>query len=84
MKLHTFTASDITAAMQEVEALLGKDAVIVSSNQDGDNVSVIAAIDRDFEPMPVVKPEIDQEKLQEKIGQILGPIERLKFYYEPE
>lgn len=71
MKLYTFTADDSASAMKMVEEALGKDAIIVSNNKDGNQIRIVAAIDRDFQPLPSAKPEVDQVALQKKIAQIL-------------
>ncbi len=71
MKLFTFTAEDSATAMQMAVDALGEDAIIVSNNKDGKNVRIIAAVDRDFQPMPTAKPAVDQKALQKKIAHIL-------------
>jgi flagellar biosynthesis protein FlhF len=52
MRLRTFTAPDIHAAMAEIRKTLGDDAVIISTTRDpmGKSVSVTAAAERD-DPM---------------------------------
>lgn len=45
MRLKTFTADDMAAAMKRVRAELGADAIIVSSHETADGVEVVAAID---------------------------------------
>ncbi len=46
MRLRTFTADDMTDAMEQVRDALGDDAVIISTQQDGKNgVSITAACD---------------------------------------
>lgn len=71
MKLYTFTAENVAAAMEMVKEELGEDAIIVSNNKDGRKVRIVAALDRDYTQMPVAKPEVDQAALQKKIAQIL-------------
>ncbi|MCU4674946.1 flagellar biosynthesis protein FlhF [Catenovulum sp. 2E275] len=53
MKIKRFVAKDIRAAMQEIKATLGPDAVIMSNTKIADGVEVVAAID---EPAPA-KPK---------------------------
>lgn len=72
MKLHTITAPTKAAALKQVEELLGPGAIIVSSNKDGNQHRIIAALDRDFFEVPKAEPEVDQQKLHSKIEQILG------------
>jgi flagellar biosynthesis protein FlhF len=52
MRLRTFTAPDIHAAMAQVRKTLGDDAVIISTTRDpvGKNVTITAAAERD-DPM---------------------------------
>jgi flagellar biosynthesis protein FlhF len=47
MKLKRFTAADTRTAMQQINATLGPDAVILSSHQIEGGVEVVAAIDFD-------------------------------------
>ena len=50
MRLRTFTADDMTDAMEQIRVTLGHDAVIISTTQDGNNgVTVTAACDNDNE-----------------------------------
>jgi len=50
MRLRTFTAPSIGEAMRQVRAVLGEDAVILSTEQNGKSVTLTAAI----EPIPGV------------------------------
>lgn len=45
MRLRTFTATSITEAMRQVREALGEDAIILSTDQQGRNVTLTAAID---------------------------------------
>lgn len=45
MRLKTFTADDMAAAMKRVRAELGADAIIVSSHETAGGVEVVAAVD---------------------------------------
>lgn len=54
MRLRTFTAADMPAAMKMVRETLGDDAIIIASEQSGNNISVTAAADDQEE---YAKPE---------------------------
>ena len=45
MRLRTFTATSITEAMRQVREVLGEDAIILSTEQQGAAVTLTAAID---------------------------------------
>lgn len=45
MRLRTFTATSITEAMRQVREALGEDAIILSTDQQGRQVTLTAAID---------------------------------------
>ncbi len=45
MRLRTFTATSITEAMRQVREVLGEDAIILATEQQGRNVTLTAAID---------------------------------------
>lgn len=71
MKLYTFTAATAAEAMQMAKQELGEGVIVISNNKDGKNVRIIAAVDRDYTPLPSAKPSVDQKVLQNKIAQIL-------------
>lgn len=74
MKIHTFIAEDVTAALQQVEEALGKDAVIISNNKDGKQVRVIAALEDDLPPellAPKTPPTPDQQAIRNKVELVL-------------
>jgi flagellar biosynthesis protein FlhF len=51
MRLRSYTAESVAAAMAQIREELGDDAIIVATSEDGENgVSVTAAIDEDPEP----------------------------------
>lgn len=58
MRLRTFTAKSMPAALAMVKAELGDDAIILSSEEKKDGVHVTAAVDPDAEaPAPAAKPQ---------------------------
>lgn len=56
MRLRTFTATSITEAMRQVREALGEDAIILSTEQQGRNVTLTAAIDPAHVVAAPVKP----------------------------
>jgi len=55
MKLKTFHAETMMAAMQKVKAELGSDAIIVNSSEENGMVKITAAIEQDA--LPAIKTE---------------------------
>lgn len=51
MRLRTFTAPSIAEAMRQVRTVLGEDAVILSSDQNGKSVTLVAAIEPPTGPL---------------------------------
>ncbi len=56
MRLRSFTAASMPAAMEQARAALGDDAVIISTATKGKSVTVTAAIDEKDEGLTLVKP----------------------------
>lgn len=81
MKLKRFIAADTRAAMQQIKAAFGPDAVILSSSQVDGGVEVVAAIDFDESMMSekaaiaeapkaqveVRAPELDKKSADERV-----------------
>jgi flagellar biosynthesis protein FlhF len=56
MRLRTFTAPSIGEAMRQVRAVLGEDAVILSSEQNGKSIKLTAAIEPAAAPSGTAAP----------------------------
>jgi flagellar biosynthesis protein FlhF len=59
MRLRTFTAPSIGEAMRQVRTALGEDAVILSTEQEGKQVKVTAAVENDAAPATAVPVATD-------------------------
>jgi len=70
MRLKSFTARTAAEAMAEVKRVLGDDAVIVATREEGDGVRITAAVDaapaepQPYAPVPVFEEQPEDEAVE--------------------
>lgn len=85
MRLRTFTAADMPAAMEMVRAAMGDDAIILSSQKKGRQVVVTAAFDENDAPVETTRPSATVHPIQQPSDNLRFELQSiLRFHNLPE
>lgn len=78
MRLRTFIADSMTEAMAQVKEALGDDALILSTSETKEGVSITAAIDPDADSPPPPRPATPRPRREETIHDIHA-VDKLRY-----
>lgn len=76
-QIHTFTAQSLRAALAQIRAELGPDALIMDQQQMGSRVAVRACLEMDHQATQEVEEQVERETVQEVVQTAQQPVEQV-------